>query len=139
MKYSIRRHLGRNKVLLPSGEKKSVYGFFQIRECIGKTKLGKVIAYVDGTKNTIEMSECYLHNSLSRSQHIFDGRNDGVYKERCAWIVAESYKITKLQEKTDVEVCFNPRICPHWTFMKIPCDGTNFEKMISVNYKIYQK
>jgi len=138
MNYAIRRHLGTTKVM-HEGKKQSVKGFFQIRECEGNTKLGKVIGYIDGTKNTIEMSDCYLHNALSRSQHIYNGRDKGVHKERCAWIVCADYSITELKVKTDVQICFNPRISPNWTFEKMNINNTKFENLFTNFYKIYQK
>jgi len=124
--YTIRLHLGQGKN----------HGHFQIRECLANNKQGDVVGYVDGTKNSLLMTDCFLYNNINISEKIHSGRYPK--KRPCAYIVCADYSITELREKTAVEICINPRKCPNWTFEKMNINNTNFENLISVSDKIYQ-
>mgnify|MGYP003134386424 CR=1 FL=1 len=130
MKYAIRRNLG-NKFK----------GFWQISECPTNSKIGKLIGFIDGTKQSIIMSECLLYNSLGTSEKIYKGRNldKKVHKERCAWIVCDSYEITDIiNVNNDIEISFNPRKSPHFISEGKNVDKTKHEILFSSDYKIYK-
>lgn len=127
--YAIRRDL----------KKGPTYGHWQISECKTRSKLGKAIAYIDGSKFSLLLNSCYLHNSVATATKIFKG----AYRERCAWIVCESYEIV-LNEKNlsyvqscCAEVSYNPKKSPHYL-----CDGVNVDKtehglIQTINYQMY--
>ena len=77
-RFTVRRHLSK-------GEH---YGWWQIRECISKSKQGKVIEYVDPSSCSILFKNCYLYNRPNTAQKIFDG----AYKAPCAWICFDEYE-----------------------------------------------
>jgi len=123
--YAIRRDL----------KKGSTYGHWQIRKCITRSKLGELVEYVDGDKNSIVMKECYLHNGVATSTKIFNGAN----KSRCAWIVCDSYEIIDQIDCVNdlIEISFNPRVSPHYM-----CEGDNVDKtevieVITKGYKLW--
>ena len=123
--YAIRRDL----------KKGSTYGFWQIRKCITRSKLGELVGYVDGSKKSIVMYECYLHNSVATSTKIFKGAN----KSRCAWIVCDNYKIIDPISDTSrlPEITFNPRVCPNYM-----CEGDNVDKteifeIVTKDYRLF--
>ena len=128
MNYAIRRNLG-NKFK----------GFWQISECPTNSKIGKLIGFIDGTKQSIIMSECLLYNSLGTSKKIFEGQDKKVYKERCAWIVCESYEVTDIVGvNNDIEISFNPRKSPHFMCEEVNVDKQKFDILFSSDYKIYK-
>ena len=131
MRYAIRRNLGKGKY----------FGFWQISECPTNSKIGKLIGFIDGTKQSIIMSDCLLYNSLGTSKKIYNGRNldKKVHKERCAWIVCESYQITDIiGVNNDIEISFNPRKSPHFMCNEVNVDRQKFDVLFSNEYKIYK-
>ena len=66
---------------------------------------------------TLVMGGCKLRNYSGTAQKIHDGANKTV----CAWVEAEAVDVynespVPLQYSIDLEVLYNPRRTPHWTY-----------------------
>ena len=122
--YAVRRNLRK-------GEK---FGWLQVHETVGKgaIKKGSKDVFINPAKHSLEMTNCYLHNSLAK---IHAGM---IHKERCAWIVCESFKIVKQESATGEEISFNPRIAPHFILNGANVDGQRFAQLTTLGAKIFK-
>jgi len=120
-------------------KKGPTYGHWQISECKTRSKLGKAIEYIDGTKYSLLLDECYLHNSVATAKRV----HEGAYRERCGWIVCKSYKIVPNEENLShvqaccPEVSYNPKKSPHYLCDGVNVDKTEHELIQTVNYQLY--
>ena len=125
MKYAIRIDLKKGRT----------FGFFQVRELITKSKLGKEITLIDPSEHTIIMHNCYLHNSASTSQKIYEGK---MHKAVCAWVCFESYEVLPKQNLQGTEISFSPRVKPYFECEKMNIDKTNVSKIFTNGKKLYK-
>jgi hypothetical protein len=98
-------------------------GFMQIHEMDSKSKIksGSNDLLINPEEQMIIMYGCYLHNSASRAQKIFDGE---IYKERCAWVTCESYEVVDIDAfDHSGEITYNPKVSPFFDL-----DGENVDK-----------
>ena len=125
--YAVRRNLRK-------GEK---FGWLQVHEAVGRggIKKGSKDVFVNPAKHSLKMTNCYLHNSLARTSKIHLGM---IHKERCAWIVCESFEIVKQESSTGDEISFNPRIAPHFMLKGENVDGEKFTKLTTLGAKIFK-
>tara|TARA_R110001592_G_C12893363_1_gene725891 strand:+ start:65 stop:442 length:378 start_codon:yes stop_codon:yes gene_type:complete len=121
--YAIRRDLKKGKT----------FGHWQISNCTTRSKLGKAIEYIDGTKYSLVLKNCYLHNSVATAKRI----HNGAYRERCAWIVCDSYEIVPIKDIEGIEVSYNPKNSPHYISDKKNIDKTKHNLITTQNYSIY--
>jgi hypothetical protein len=127
MKYAIRRNLRKN----------AQFGWMQIHELDSKSsiKKGSKDVFIDPTKQSIEMYDCYLHNSVARAIKIHSGE---IYKERCSWISCESYEIAdKTSPISDDEITYNPRVSPNWMQGSNNVDKQTFDCLVTDGTRIY--
>jgi hypothetical protein len=112
----------------------------------GKNYMKWKIEYPDGTKEYLSPSECQLimYNALLKNyktvaEKIFNGGEKVV----CAWIMCESIEIirehpfTLINEGEINRLSYNPRITPNWVCNGCDVDGFEFNKVISINNKLY--
>jgi hypothetical protein len=67
--------------------------------------------YINPETHDIVMYDCNLRNQKGTSLRIFNGAE----KQRGAWVECAMYEIVSKDNYTsDVEVRFNPRVCPTW-------------------------
>lgn len=126
-------------------KKGKTFGHWQVSECKTRSKLGKSIEYIDGTKYSLILKGCYLHNSVATAKKI----HNGAYRERCAWIVCESYQVVPridiikhrfLQKPPKIngtEVSYNPKKSPHYLCESVNVDKTKQNLIQTQNYKMY--
>ena len=99
--FTVRRHLSKGKN----------FGFIQIRGYISDSKQGAEIEYVNPETHTVIFNNCILHNKINQSIKIFKTKE----KAPCAYIIFESYEVVPLQPAvSNVEVRYNPVLCPNW-------------------------
>lgn len=125
-RFKIRRNLAKG----------AEYGFLQISESDTNSKLGATIAMVDPSKYSIEMYDCILWNVKGTAQKIFEG----AYKERCAWIVCDSFEVVDLVGPiSDNELAYDPRLAPHWLDNDLnDVDKTSHEIIVSSGVQMYR-
>lgn len=74
------------------------------------------VDYYDPNEHTLIMHMCKLRNQPSAANKIFEGANKTV----CAWIDAEHVEVKSeavpIVYHSDIELLFNPRKQPHWTY-----------------------
>ena len=118
--YAIRRDLKKGKT----------FGHWQISNCPTRSKLGKAIEYIDGEKFSLILKECYLHNSVATAKRI----HSGAYRERCAWIVCDSYEVVPIKDIKGIEVSYNPKNSPHYICEEENIDKTEHKIIQTQNY-----
>lgn len=121
--YAIRRDLKGGKT----------HGFWQISKCRIRSKLGKAIEYIDGKKYTLILKGCYLHNSVAAAKKIFEGAD----RERCAWIVCDSFEIVPIKDIDGIEISYNPKKSPHYLCDDENVDKTEHDCITTKNYQMY--
>lgn len=91
--------------------------------------------YVNPETHDIVMYDCKLHNQKGTSLRIFKGGE----KQRCAWVECSRYDIViKSDYTSDVEVRFNPRVCPTWIVNGISeQDGRKINTIKTNGRKLY--
>jgi len=114
-------------------KKGKTFGYWQISECKTRSKLGRAVEYIDGTKYSLILKGCYLHNSVATAKKI----HNGAYRERCAWIVCESYEIIPIKDIDGIEISYNPKKSPHYISNEVNIDKTEHELIQTINYKMY--
>ena len=115
-------------------KKGKTFGHWQISECKTRSKLGKAVEYIDGTKYSLILKDCYLHNSVATAKKI----HDGAYRERCAWIVCQSYEVVPTTDNINgTEVTYNPKKSPHYMSNGVNIDKTEHSIIQTQNYKMY--
>ena len=129
-------------------KKGKTFGYWQVSECKTRSKLGKAIEYIDGTKYSLILKGCYLHNSVATAKKI----HNGAYRERCAWIVCQSYEVVPITKGFESisrliltegikgnypEVTYNPKHSPHYISEKKNIDKTEHRIIQTQNYKMY--
>lgn len=133
--FAIRRNLRKGKQ----------FGWMQIHEASTKSsiKKGSKDIFIDPSKQSIKMHNCYLHNSTSRASKIHAGE---IYKERCAWASCESFEIvdrTSLVSEVDAknvmlaEVSYNPRKSPTWMQDNNNVDKQTFDCLVTFGTQIF--
>jgi hypothetical protein len=124
--YAIRRNLRKGKQ----------FGWMQIHEAATKSaiKKGSNDIFVDPSKFSIKMQNCYIHNSVARSAKIHSG---DIHKERCAWVACSSFEIVKRVDAVDGEVSFNPRIAPNFMHNGVNVDKQTFTNLITFGTQIF--
>jgi hypothetical protein len=92
--------------------------------------------YIDPAKHDLILKGCKLRNQKAASLKIFNGGD----KARCSWIEFESYEVVeKWGYTSDVEVRFNPRVCPTWMIAGLPeQDNTTHDTIVSNGNKLYK-
>jgi hypothetical protein len=122
--YTIRRHLGR-------GPQK---GHFQIRGYVKDYKQGDLVEYVNPETHTIIFTGCRLYNSTKTAQRILNGAD----KERCAWIIAESYIVVPRQAlPMGEELTYNPKISVNWELNGQNADNMTFKAIQTIGTKLF--
>lgn len=126
--YAVRRNLRKGKT----------FGWMQIHQAETKSKIkkGSKDIFVDPSKFSIKMQNCYLHNSVGRSTKIHSG---DIHKERCAWVACESFEIVERIDVEGGEVSFNPRQSPNFMHNNENVDKATFATLITSGTKIYSK
>lgn len=113
----------------------------------GKNYMKWKIEYPDGTKEYLSPTEyqLVLHNALLKNyktlaKRIFDGGEKVV----CAWVMCESIEIIREapfkqfdNKDQSNKLNYNPRVTPNWVLKGYDVDGFEFNKVGSVDYKLY--
>jgi hypothetical protein len=116
---------------------------YQVRFNLGKGKnfMKWKVSYPSGTARYYEPSEvliimngCKLVNHKGTAKKIFDGANKTV----CAWVECEEIKvIDKVVTQSDArQVCYNPRVTPHWVLDNEVVDKGEFEELFTVGKSV---
>ena len=116
---------------------------YQVRFNLGKGKnfMKWKVSYPSGTARYYEPSEvliimngCKLVNHKGTAQKIFDGANKTV----CAWVECEEIKvIDKVVTYSNArQVCYNPRVTPHWVLDNEVVDKGEFEELFTVGKSV---
>ena len=95
-KYTIRRHL----------KKDANFGQFIVRGYKSDSKQGAFICFVDPEKFNLNLLNCRVYTSKATVRKIFEGLQ---YKEACAWIICDDYKIKPSKEIKGQALTFDPR------------------------------
>ncbi len=103
-------------------------------ETKSKIKKGSQDIFVDPSKFSIKMQNCYIHNSVARSAKIHSG---DIHKERCAWVACDSFEIVERVEVADGEVSFNPRVSPNFIHNGVSADKQTFSSLITLGTQIF--
>ncbi len=124
--YAVRRNL----------RKGAKFGWMQIHEAATKSaiKKGSNDIFVDPSKFSIKMQNCYIHNSVARSAKIHAG---DIHKERCAWVACNSFEIVERVDAVDGEVSFNPRVSPNFIHNGNNVDKHTFDNLITLGTQIF--
>ena len=125
--FAIRRNLRKGKQ----------FGWMQIHEAATKSsiKKGSKDIFIDPSKQSIKMHNCYLHNSASRASKIHTGE---IYKERCAWASCESFEIVdRTVPVSQAEVSYNPRNSPTWMHDNANADKQTFDCLVTFGTQIF--
>lgn len=110
------------------------FGFWQVSTCKTRSKLGKEIEHIDGTKYSLVLKNCYLHNVVSRAKVV----HGGAHRERCGWIVCDSYEIVpKIDKNEGLYVSYDPKKSPHFLCDEENIDKTQHNLITTQNYSIY--
>jgi len=116
---------------------------YQVRFNLGKGKnfMKWKVSYPSGTARYYEPSEvliimsgCKLVNHKGTAQKIFDGANKTV----CAWVECDGVKvINKVVTQSEArQVCYNPRVTPHWVLDNEVVDKVEFEELFTVGKSV---
>lgn len=116
---------------------------YQVRFNLGKGKnfMKWKVSYPSGTARYYEPSEvliimngCKLVNHKGTAKKIFDGANKTV----CAWVECEEIKvIDKVVTYSNArQVCYNPRVTPHWVLDNEVVDKGEFEELFTVGKSV---
>ena len=116
---------------------------YQVRFNLGKGKnfMKWKVSYPSGTARYYEPSEvliimngCKLVNQKGTAQKIFDGANKTV----CAWVECDGVKvINKVVTQSEArQVCYNPRVTPHWVLDNEVVDKVEFEELFTVGKSV---
>ena len=125
MKYAFRIDLKRGKT----------FGFWQLRQCITNSKLGKELQLINPNTHTIIMHNCMLYNSKGTTQKIFQSK---MHKAVCAWVVCDSYEIVPIQDaKGKSEIRFNPRVKPYFELNNTNVDKQTFNQITTCGKRMY--
>lgn len=97
------------------------------------------VDYYDPETYVIIMHNCKLRNQPSTANKIFDGANKTV----CAWIDAEHVEVRRdpvtILYSADLEVMFNPRKKPYWTYYTEPqnIDNKEIECIVTTGRRLW--
>ena len=116
---------------------------YQVRFNLGKGKnfMKWKVSYPSGTARYYEPSEvliimngCKLVNHKGTAKKIFDGANKTV----CAWVECDEVKvIDKVVTQSEArQVCYNPRVTPHWVLDNEVVDKGEFEELFTVGKSV---
>ena len=116
---------------------------YQVRFNLGKGKnfMKWKVSYPSGTAKYYEPSEvliimngCKLVNHKGTAKKIFDGANKTV----CAWVECDGVKvIDKVVTQSEArQVCYNPRVTPHWVLDNEVVDKGEFEELFTVGKSV---
>lgn len=116
---------------------------YQVRFNLGKGKnfMKWKVSYPSGTARYYEPSEvliimngCKLVNHKGTAKKIFDGANKTV----CAWVECDGVKvIDKVVTQSEArQVCYNPRVTPHWVLDNEVVDKGEFEELFTVGKSV---
>ena len=116
---------------------------YQVRFNLGKGKnfMKWKVSYPSGTARYYEPSEvliimngCKLVNHKGTAKKIFDGANKTV----CAWVECDGVKvIDKVVTYSNArQVCYNPRVTPHWVLDNEVVDKGEFEELFTVGKSV---
>jgi hypothetical protein len=116
---------------------------YQVRFNLGKGKnfMKWKVSYPSGTARYYEPSEvliimngCKLVNHKGTAKKIFDGAEKSV----CAWVECDGVKvIDKVVGQSDArQVCYNPRVTPHWVLDNEVVDKVEFEELFTVGKSV---
>jgi len=113
----------------------------------GKNFMKWKIEYPDGTKEYLSPTECQLimRNVLLKNYHTVATRIfEGGEKVVCAWLMCESIEVIREapfnqfdNKDQSNKLNYNPRIAPNWIYNGINADGEVFERVGSVDYKLF--
>lgn len=95
--------------------------------------LGKA-TYYDPGKVLITMNGCRLINHKGTAKKIHEGANKTV----CAWVECDSVEVSNdyIFSSNGEQVCYNPRVTPHWTLNDYIVDRAQFDKLITVGKSV---
>lgn len=95
------------------------------------------IQYLNPMDVQLVLSGCTLKNNKKQAQLIFDGN----HKVICAWILCDEIEVkTSDFNQTDLfgkNLRYNPRKEPNWLMDGKNVDGVKFDKIESVDYKLF--
>jgi hypothetical protein len=111
-------------------------GFMQIHEMDSKSKIktGSIDVLIDPKKSMIIMQGCYLHNSATRAQKIFNGE---IHKERCAWVTCESYEVIEIDAIEGDEIRYNPKVKPFFELNGENVDKHTFDTLVMIDSRLF--
>lgn len=96
----------------------------------------------DPMKGSLVMTDCRLCNKKGGAKKIFNGKNKFVV----AWIYCKDFEYIEdlaLGQEYDPclqpEVSYNPRYCPYWEMYGQDLDGHEFNKLYTLENKVYIK
>lgn len=75
-----------------------------------QVKKDKEVVYYDPDQFTLVMKNCKLKNHRTVAVQI----HEGSHKTVCAWIECDELEIIPAQEFDGTQICYNPKIAPHW-------------------------
>tara|TARA_Y100000389_G_C17078580_1_gene325497 strand:- start:57 stop:434 length:378 start_codon:yes stop_codon:yes gene_type:complete len=116
---------------------------FQVRFNLGrgdnfmKWKVSSPIGeatYHEPSEVLIIMHGCKLVNHKGTAKKIHDGANKTV----CAWVECDDVNIIdKVVGQSDArQVCYNPRVTPHWVLEEEVVDKVEFEELFTVGKSV---
>jgi hypothetical protein len=116
---------------------------YQVRFNLGKGKnfMKWKVSYPSGTARYYEPSEvliimngCKLVNHKGTAKKIFDGANKTV----CAWVECDVVKVINkvVTQSSARQVCYNPRVTPHWVLDNEVVDKGEFEELFTVGKSV---
>lgn len=94
----------------------------------------KSVEYLDPNNASLRLVNCKLVNRPKSAKKI----HEGAHKFVCAWIECEYMEQIRLNQGTDAQVHYNPRIKPYWyDDAGNNIDNNYFPELITVGKKVY--
>lgn len=95
------------------------------------------VEYHSPSEVQLTMFDCTLKNYKKVASKIYNGSN----KEVCAWVLCKDINIKQdnfLQaDLIGTRVKYNPRVTPNWVMEDNNVDGEKLNKLISVDFGLY--
>ena len=92
------------------------------------------VKYFSPTENQLILKGCQLKNSRTTALKILRGE----HKVVCAWVLCDEIEIIQdnFIQDNQQQVKYNPRVLPYWNKDGMDMDGSKFNMLYTVDYKI---
>lgn len=116
-------------------KKGAEYGFMQVSVSDTNSKLGATVEMINPDTHSIEMYGCKLWNVKGTAEKILNG----AYKERCAWVVCDSYEVVEaVSPISEDELSYNPRMASNWLDNDLnDVDKNSYDVIVTSGVKLF--